>query len=182
MWISYNLTTMIGKEEFWADAKNELSKIMQAISYEVWVEKLEPLCFVDDTFVLVALTQSAKRTIDDKYLKTIAEVVRSLNSAVSNVEIITPDKKEEYLNKQTDFIPGVGIVVDNRKKTAETKLKNPFVDRYTFDNFVMGKSNNSSSFTHCFNFNLRFQSDHLNPPKLFLPVAKLHQLVMMHQY
>ena len=133
---------MFGKEEFWADAKNELSKIMQAISYEVWVEKLEPLCFVDDTFVLVALTQSAKRTIDDKYLKTIAEVVRSLNSAVSNVEIITPDKKEEYLNKQTDFIPGVGIVVDNRKKTAETKTKNPFVDRYTFDSFVMGKSNN----------------------------------------
>ena len=41
MWISYNLSTMIGKEEFWADAKNELSKVMQAISYEVWVEKLD---------------------------------------------------------------------------------------------------------------------------------------------
>ena len=142
MWISYNLSTMIGKEEFWADAKNELSKIMQAISYEVWVEKLEPLCFVEDTFVLVALTQSAKRTIDDKYLKTITEVVKSLNGAINSVEIITPDKKDEYLKKQTDFIPGAGIVVDNRKKTAETKTKNPFVDRYTFDSFVMGKSNN----------------------------------------
>ncbi len=134
---------MIGKEEFWADAKNELSKIMQAISYEVWIEKLEPLCFVEDTFVLVTLTASSKRTIDDKYKKTIIEIVNSLNSAVANVEIITPDKKEEYLKKQTDFLPGGGIIVDNRQKTAETKAKkNPFVDRYTFDNFVMGKSNN----------------------------------------
>ena len=134
---------MIGKEEFWADAKNELSKIMQAISYEVWIEKLEPLCFVEDTFVLVTLTASSKRTIDDKYKKTIIEIVSSLNSAVANVEIITPDKKEEYLKKQTDFLPGGGIIVDNRQKTAETKAKkNPFVDRYTFDNFVMGKSNN----------------------------------------
>ncbi len=133
---------MIGKEEFWADAKNELSKVMQAISYEVWIEKLEPLCFVEDTFVLVALTKSAKHTIDDRYLDTIAEVVKGLNKSVNAVEIITPDKKSEYLNKQTDFLPGGGIIVDNKKKTAEGKSKNPFVERYTFENFVMGKSNN----------------------------------------
>ena len=98
---------MIGKEEFWLDAKNELSKIMQAISYEVWIDKLEPLCFVDDTFVLVTLTASSKRTIDERYLGTITEVVKSLNKAVNAVEIITPDKKAEYLNKQTEFLPGL---------------------------------------------------------------------------
>lgn len=132
---------MIGKEEFWLDAKNELSKIMQTISYDVWIDKLEPLCFIDDTFVLVTLTASSKRTIDERYLDTITGVVSSLNKSVSKVEVITPDKKQEYLQKQTDFLPGGGIIVDNKKKTAEVKTKNPFVDRYTFENFVMGKSN-----------------------------------------
>lgn len=53
---------MVSKEEFWSDVKNELSKTMQAISYEVWIEKLEPVCFVDNTFVLAAISATAKNT------------------------------------------------------------------------------------------------------------------------
>lgn len=131
---------MVGKEEFWEDAKNELSKIMQAISYEVWIDKLEPVCFIDNTFVLCALSATSKKTIDERYLDTVCEVVSNLNSAITNVEIIIPGKKNEYLGKQTEFVPGGGIVVD-KKRTSEKKT-NPFVEKYKFETFVEGKSNN----------------------------------------
>lgn len=132
---------MVGKEEFWSDAKNELSKIMQAISYEIWIDKLEPICFIGDTFVLCTISAMSKKTIDERHLDLITEVVNKLNPSVTKVEIITADKKEDYLARQTEYLPGAGIIVDNKKRGGDKKI-NPFNERYTFDSFVEGKSNN----------------------------------------
>ena len=82
---------MINIEDFWEDAKNELSISIQAISYEVWIEKLEPVCFVDNAIVLSTISANAKRTIDTRYRDTIKEVVSSLNSSITDVIITTPD-------------------------------------------------------------------------------------------
>ena len=105
---------MIGKEEFWDDVKNELSKTMQTISYEIWIEKLEPVCFVDSTFVLAANTAMAKKTIDRSYLDQIREVVNSLDSFVTDVEIIVKDQEGEYLEKQSVSLPDKGLIVDEK--------------------------------------------------------------------
>lgn len=52
---------MINIEEFWEDAKNDLSISIQAISFEVWIDKLEPVCFVDNAIVLATISANAKR-------------------------------------------------------------------------------------------------------------------------
>ncbi len=131
---------MINIEEFWEDAKNELSISIQAISYEVWIEKLEPVCFVDNAIVLSTISANAKRTIDTRYRDTIKEVVSSLNSAISDVIVITPDKKDEYLGKQSVFIEDEGFVT-NFTPEERNKKKSPFLEKYTFETFVVGKSN-----------------------------------------
>lgn len=131
---------MINIEEFWEDAKNELSISIQAISYEVWIEKLEPVCFVDNAIVLSTISANAKRTIDTRYRDTIKEVVSALNSAITDVVIITPDKKDEYLGKQTVFIEDEGFVT-NFVPEEKNKKKSPFLEKYTFETFVVGKSN-----------------------------------------
>lgn len=133
---------MIGIEEFWADAKNELSKVIPAISYEVWIEKLEPICFIDNKFILCTITASAKKSIDSRHLDKIIEVINKINPSITDVEIIIPSKKSEYLNQQTDFIPGGGLVVDSKSSNEEKNAVNPFFEKYTFENFVEGKSNN----------------------------------------
>lgn len=133
---------MIGKEEFWDDVKNELSKTMQTISYEIWIEKLEPVCFVDSTFVLAANTAMAKKTIDRSYLDQIREVVNSLDSFVTDVEIIVKDQEGEYLEKQSVSLPDKGLIVDekfsHKNKGEKASL---FLEKYTFETFVQGKSN-----------------------------------------
>lgn len=133
---------MIGKEEFWDDVKNELSKTMQTISYEIWIEKLEPVCFVDSTFVLAANTAMAKKTIDRSYLDQIREVVNSLDSFVTDVEIIVKDQEGEYLEKQSVFLPDKGLIVDEKYSHKNKGEKaSPFLEKYTFETFVQGKSN-----------------------------------------
>ena len=115
---------MINIEDFWEDAKNELSISIQAISYEVWIEKLEPVCFVDNAIVLSTISANAKRTIDTRYRDTIKEVVSSLNSSITDVIITTPDKKNEWLNKQTVFIKDEGFVTNEPSK-EKGKKKSP---------------------------------------------------------
>lgn len=133
---------MIGKEEFWDDVKNELSKTMQTISYEIWIEKLEPVCFVDSTFVLAANTAMAKKTIDRSYLDQIREVVNSLDSFVTDVEIIVKDQEGEYLEKQSVSLPDKGLIVDEKYSNKNKGEKaSPFLEKYTFETFVQGKSN-----------------------------------------
>ncbi len=132
---------MINIEQFWEDAKNELSISIQAISYEVWIEKLEPVCFVDNSIVLCTVSATAKRTIDTKYRDTIKDTVSKINSSITDVVIITPDKKSEYLNKQTEFIENGGFVTSTPNVETSTKKKSPFLEKYTFDTFVQGKSN-----------------------------------------
>ena len=133
------IVRMINLEEFWNDCKDELSISIQAISYEVWIEKLEPVCFSDGAIVLATISATAKKTIDSKYLDAIREVASAINPSVKDVLIITADKKEEYLKNQTDFIEDAGFVVT--APTPVAKKKNPFLPKYTFDTFVEGKSN-----------------------------------------
>lgn len=133
------IVPMINIEEFWNDCKDELSISIQAISYEVWIEKLEPVCFADGAIVLSTISATAKKTIDNKYKDTIREVASAINSSVKDVVIITPDKKEEYLKNQTDFLEDGGFVVSSPAPIV--KKKNPFLPKYTFDTFVEGKSN-----------------------------------------
>ena len=136
------ISPMIGKEEFWDDVKNELSKTMQTISYEIWIEKLEPVCFVDSTFVLAANTAMAKKTIDRSYLDQIREVVNSLDSFVTDVEIIVKDQEGEYLEKQSVSLPDKGLIVDEKYSHKNKGEKaSPFLEKYTFETFVQGKSN-----------------------------------------
>ena len=132
---------MIGKEEFWDDIKNELSKTMQTISYDMWIEPLEPVCFVDGTFVLAAKTAISKKTIDRSYLDQIREVASSLDSFVTDVEIIVKEQEGEYLKKQSISLPDRGLIVDEKHAKKQEKKSNPFLEKYTFDTFVQGKSN-----------------------------------------
>ena len=131
---------MVSKEEFWSDVKNELSKTMQAISYEVWIEKLEPVCFVDNTFVLAAISATAKKHIDNRYRDQIKEIVTALNSFVTDVEIIVKDQKDAYLEKQSVALPDEGLVVDGNT-TQKQEKRSQFLEKYTFDTFVQGRSN-----------------------------------------
>lgn len=135
---------MIGKEEFWDDVKNELSKTMQTISYEIWIEKLEPVCFVDSTFVLAANTAMAKKTIDRSYLDQIREVVNSLDSFVTDVEIIVKDQEGEYLEKQSVSLPDKGLIVDEKYSHKNKGEKaSPFLEKYTFETFVQESPTNT---------------------------------------
>ena len=130
---------MINVEDFWSDCKDALSTSFQTIVYEVWIEKLKPVCFVDNNFVLSTIAMQAKRTIESKYLDRIKDIVVSKNSSISDVIIILESQVNEYLEKQTE-LQKIDTPAESQQSSRATK-KNQFLDKYTFDTFIEGKSN-----------------------------------------
>lgn len=131
--------TMINIDDFWKEAKFELSKELNSISYDVWIDKLEPVCFVKNSLILSTYSHSAKKTIDNKYLDTIKSVITKLNPLILGVEIIIDTDKDSYLQKQDSFIEDEGLIV--KSDHADEPNSPKFLERYTFENFVRGRSN-----------------------------------------
>lgn len=129
---------MININSLWDDVKNRLSAKIQAISFEVWIQKLEPVCFVQNQLVLLANSKSAKQTIEQRFSDTILETVKEFHPIVENVIIITENQKDGYL-KQQDYILEEEFVVNEPQKPQPQGFS--FSKKYTFGNFVVGKSN-----------------------------------------
>lgn len=133
------IKSMLDLNVFWADAKTQLSISIPAISYEVWIDKLEPVCVVGGaTLALLTISETSKRTIDARYLDRIRDVVNSINSSITDVVIITPDKKDEYLKRQNSSLENEGEITVAKESA---KRKNPFLQKYTFETFIEGNSN-----------------------------------------
>lgn len=129
---------MIDINAFWNDAKAVLETKIQTISFEVWIDKLEPVCFVNGALALSTLSAASKKTIEQRYLDLIKETVQSLNSSISGVEIIMETQRDRYLKKQDSYIENQGFVVKESASVAKTSV---FLEKYTFDLFVQGKGN-----------------------------------------
>lgn len=129
---------MIDINTLWNDTKTKLSARLQAISFEVWIEKLEPICFIGHTLVLQSGSQSSKNTVVKNYGATILEAVKEVNPIITDVKIITEAEKADCL-KQQDYTLGDELVVKKSDKSQDTGFT--FNKKYTFSNFVVGKSN-----------------------------------------
>lgn len=129
---------MIDINSLWNDAKTKLSAKLQAISFEVWIDKLEPICFIGHTLVLLTGSQSSKNTIQKNYNQTILEAVKEINPIITDIKIIIEAEKAECLKLQ-DYTLGEEIVVKRSEKPADSGFT--FNRKYTFSNFIVGKSN-----------------------------------------
>ena len=129
---------MINIDNIWKDTLDELSKLMTVVSFEVWVEKLEPVCIFQNQLVLCAPTKTAKKTVETKYGDVITEVLSAVNPQITGSIFITEEQKDEYLKSQDSVLDGAGFIIN---EPVPGPIKNPFKENYTFETFIQGKSN-----------------------------------------
>lgn len=133
---------MIDINTFWDDVKFNLSSELPTISFEVWIDTLKPVCFVDSALILSTNAVTTKKTVEKKFLDSITKAVIAKNASVKGVEIILDTKKDEYIAKQDSFITDSGFVIGEEEKHASEKdNSSPFLEKYTFDHFIKGKGN-----------------------------------------
>ncbi len=112
------------------------SSSVTALSYELWLTPLVPLCVKDTVLYVSAPTKNVKDTVTKEYIGLLKKSLVSVNNSFTDIIIVTKEEEEDILSVADDSLGGEFVVKDSKKER-----KNPFVSRYTFDNFVVGDSN-----------------------------------------
>jgi len=116
----------------WQQVLEKLELRVSSVSFMLWIKTIKPLEIDEqDNLVIAAQSVSAKNQILRNFIEKINDCCFEVVG--KNLKIVVLDQNEEieYLknNKVED------------KVVLEKNEKNPFVEKFTFDNFVVGKSN-----------------------------------------
>ncbi|MGN1201024.1 MAG: chromosomal replication initiator protein DnaA [Candidatus Caccovivens sp.] len=116
----------------WQQILEKLELRISSVSFMLWIKTIKPIDIDEkDNFVIAAQSVSAKNQILRNFLDKIGECAFEVVGKPLKIVVLDQNEEIEYLKSNT---------VDEKSVCAKEE-KNPFVEKFTFDNFVVGKSN-----------------------------------------
>ncbi len=120
--------------QYWDECLNILDNQLSGVIYDVYVKSLIPISFDGTIFSVSCNSSHAKSTISSRHAETIKN---SLSKVIGhNIELKLYTEKE--LQALSEKKP---LGDDCSKKEKNEQKKSGINSRYTFENFVRGKSN-----------------------------------------
>lgn len=125
----------ININEIWQQATALIADQISTLSFEVWVETLEPVELKGTTLVLATPSLSSKKVLMKKdYINPITSCLNKVHSAITNVEFVVGTAASELAEPEV-------TVEEEAPESQNTIAGSSFNPKYTFDNFVIGSSN-----------------------------------------
>ncbi len=117
----------------WQQVLEKLELRVSSVSYTLWIKPIKPIEIDEkDNFVIAVQSLSAKNQILRNFIDKIIECCNEISNKTLNLVVLDPNEEIEYLKN----------LKNAQEKVAHNKNdKNPFTPEFTFDNFVVGKSN-----------------------------------------
>ncbi len=113
--------------QLWENAQPIIKKSMTAMSYQLWIEGLEPLCVLNDALVFTYSGDMALDTLRNLYTAPVTSAIADTSGAAYRIVFVPADEREKYLRLKEE------------ESRREDTLLNP---KFTFDSFVIGGNNN----------------------------------------
>ena len=106
------------------------------LAYDLYINTLEPIGIHRDRLILLAENRALKNIVNNNYKDVLRRSTNAVFPSILDVEIVTEDEVQRVgsVEQEVDIPVSVNYV-------AETEDKVSFVSQYTFENFVVGKSN-----------------------------------------
>ncbi len=120
----------------WALCLNDFPKKISSYGIDLWISTLQPINIEDDCLVLVAPNDMCRQQVNNIYLEKMRPALRE-HFKLEKVLILIPEERDSYIEKFNSALPCAKVPLENRPTTTQ----NPFNPRYTFDNFVVGTTN-----------------------------------------
>lgn len=127
---------MLKLNQIWDNILIETESKVSTLSYDLYINTLTPVGMYRDRFILLAQSQALKNIVEDKYKELLKKCTNKVFPSIIDIEIVT----EADLDRLCDVEKEVDIPVSN-KFIVNTESTSSFSDKYTFDSFVVGKSN-----------------------------------------
>lgn len=119
----------------WERVLSKLEMMTTAVSFDLWIRPLEVLEFKDyNTLILVASSTTAKNQLLKNHKIQLQNAINEVFNDNINFEILDQNEKDEYIKTNTP-------AKNQKVKEEGNKTNSNFNEKYTFDNFVVGKSN-----------------------------------------
>ena len=116
----------------WQQVLEKLELRISSVSFMLWIKTIKPIEIDDkDNFVIAAQSVSAKNQILRNFIDKIGECCFEIVGKPLKIVVLDQNEEIEYLKNNK---------VDEKNVSAKEE-KNPFIEKFTFDNFVVGKSN-----------------------------------------
>ena len=116
----------------WQAVLDKLELMVSNVSFIMWFKPLKVLDLIENKKLVIATNStSAKNQILRNYFDKLSSAVNDIFASNLDIEILDQNEEIEYIKAN-----------GNSTKEKEIEVtKNPFNAKYTFDNFVVGKSN-----------------------------------------
>lgn len=136
------MSNNIDVRQIWKQAQELIISQVSQIAYDVWIDTLMPITISNDEFVLIAPLESCKRTINKNYKTIIENAIKTIYPMVTGINIITENDTAVYDDpvkvEEIDENEKISLI---EQEYIENNTIHLFEERYTFDNFVVGASN-----------------------------------------
>jgi len=117
--------------KIWQQALIKLQKQVTSVSFDLWINTLEPVNFENGIFTLSTSSESAKARVIELHGLQISLALKECCDEIKDYEVIDPYAKEKLLATK-----------EEKKESLNNENSSfKFNKKYTFSNFVVGNSN-----------------------------------------
>ncbi len=117
--------------ELWQKMLDELETMIPALGFDTLMETTAPVNVTDNKLILCTNSEISKALVQKRFLIHIREAMQMVFPMLDDVIVVTEDQKDLYKNKEDEDIRPLGNTWEDSN----------FIKKYTFDNFVVGSSN-----------------------------------------
>ena len=123
-------------QEMWKQVLLKVEMMVSAVSFDLWIAPLEVLDYNKfEKLILSTNSTYAKKQLMKNHSDQLKSAIEEVFGEDTPFEILDPDEKKEFLKKNK---PEINQAIVEKEIEED---KNAFNPKYTFDNFVVGKSN-----------------------------------------
>lgn len=126
-------------KQIWNQTIIGLTPKLSQITMDVWIKTLSPIAISNDKLILLAPLENCKNVIKMQYTSLIEQTLSEISPFLIGIEVIC--ESDANLNSSLQNI--TTTITENIMDGEDTLTvsEHLFEERYTFDNFVVGESN-----------------------------------------
>ena len=114
-------------KKIWFDARESIRPQLAPVTFHRWIDALDPVVVQNGILVLEAADDVVKNTVTEYYAEYVRNAVQKADTDILDMILILPSQRRDFVRTATEEV------------SLNSLTLNP---KYTFDTFVVGKSNN----------------------------------------
>lgn len=113
--------------KIWYEARESIRPQISSVTFHRWIDALDPVTVQNGILVLEAADDVVKNTVTEYYFDHVRTAVQKTDPDILDILLILPAQRKDFIRSNPEEVPLNSLTL------------NP---KYTFDTFVVGKSNN----------------------------------------